>query len=47
MPRAGAKDFSECLYCKPGYECKTAGTVTPTNCPNGYFCEKGTSTSIT
>lgn len=27
MPRIGAEAETDCLLCKPGYECKVAGTV--------------------
>ena len=46
MPRMKAEAETDCLLCKPGYECQNGGTVTPTDCPSGFFCVEGTATSV-
>lgn len=40
MPRIGATVLSDCVPCKPGYQCPTTagGVVTPQTCTTGYYC---------
>ena len=46
MPRVGAVASTDCLKCKPGFECRVTGTVTPTSCTAGFYCLEGTDTTV-
>ena len=46
MPRQGAEAETDCLLCKPGFECDNDGTEQPTDCPSGFYCIEGTDATI-
>lgn len=41
----GATSSSDCQTCSPGHYCSEAGLIQSTQCPAGYFCGGGSSTS--